>query len=203
MIVFTEEFFNKISTRINENYLDGMINDWPTVLEKYSINTENIVCMFLGQGATETDGFHTFVEYGNKEYFSKYDNREDLGNNGPPDGFNYRGRGVFQLTGRSNYEEYGNLMGIDLINNPDLASEPKYAVEIACLYWSKHNLSIYAEKRDIISLTRKINGGLNSLDTRRLYTQRAFDNWQLVLDASQVASNDDPDDNGGSINTDA
>lgn len=57
-----------------------------------------------------------------------------LGNVLPGDGYSYRGRGFFQLTGRDNYKRYGQMIGADLIGNPDLANEPKIAAEIAVVY---------------------------------------------------------------------
>lgn len=56
-----------------------------------------------------------------------------LGND-PNEGYKYRGRGMIQLTGKENYARYGNLIGIDLVNNPDLANDPKIAAQISVAY---------------------------------------------------------------------
>ncbi|HYM72737.1 MAG TPA: glycoside hydrolase family 19 protein, partial [Stellaceae bacterium] len=61
-----------------------------------------------------------------------------LDNDGPEDGFTYRGRGIFQLTGKSNYKRYGGLAGLDLVGNPDLANDPKNAAELAVVYMMDH-----------------------------------------------------------------
>lgn len=58
----------------------------------------------------------------------------NLGNTEPDDGYKYRGRGLFQLTGKSNYLRYGKLTGLDLIDNPDQANEPAAAAAIAVAY---------------------------------------------------------------------
>lgn len=57
--------------------------------------------------------------------------------NAPEEGFKYRGRGLIQLTGKSNYEKYGKMLGIDLVNNPDLANDPDVASKIAAAYFSE------------------------------------------------------------------
>ena len=62
-----------------------------------------------------------------------YGGRSDLGN-APNEGYKYRGRGYFQLTGKANYQKYGDMLGIDLVNNPDLANDPKIAADIAIAY---------------------------------------------------------------------
>ncbi len=75
---------------------------------------------------------HTFqpiIEHGSEVYFDRYNGR--LGNTEPTDGFRFRGRGYVQLTGRANYAKNGQRLGIDLVNNPDMASEPPTAYEIA------------------------------------------------------------------------
>lgn len=127
----------------------------------------NDLANFMGQMSHESSGFADADLKENyngnpQEYFKKYDNRKDLGNVEIGDGFKYRGRGFIQLTGRSNYEEYGKILGIDLINNPDLAALPDIANQIALAYWEKKNLSGTSVKE----ATRAINGGYNGLEDR-------------------------------------
>ncbi|WP_288550151.1 glycoside hydrolase family 19 protein [uncultured Brachyspira sp.] len=95
-----------------------------------------------------------------------YGNRTDLGNIMPNDGWKYRGRGIIQLTGRNNYKFYGEKIGADLINNPDLAREENNACLIACAYWNVRGLTKAAREGNVQSATKKINGGYNGLEDR-------------------------------------
>lgn len=74
-------------------------------------------------------------EFFNIVYNDDYrSSQHKLGNTEEGDGFRYRGRGIIQITGRNNYRDIGNLIGIDLENNPDLALDPKYSAAIAMTY---------------------------------------------------------------------
>lgn len=133
---------------------------------------------FLAQAAHESDGFRTTVEYwGPTAQQRGYDGREDLGNSMPGDGRRYMGRGIFQLTGRANYQIYGERVGIDLLAQPELAAEPTIAFRIACLYWTKRALNELADKDDLRGITRRINGGENGLAERQRYYARARALW--------------------------
>jgi len=92
-----------------------------------------------------------------------------LGNTQPGDGRRYKGRGIFQLTGRANYVTYGNKLGVDLVNDPPLAATPEISVRTAMEYWKTRGLNAFADANDIFTITRRINGGTNGLDDRRSY----------------------------------
>ncbi|RYD41870.1 MAG: glycoside hydrolase, partial [Verrucomicrobiaceae bacterium] len=85
----------------------------------------------------------------------------------------YKGRGIFQLTGRANYDTFGKKLGADFINHPELAADPRYAVLTACEYWNSHSLSTYADRDDLNTITRRINGGTNGIDDRKVKTAAA------------------------------
>lgn len=123
------------------------------------------MCHFLAQAAHESAHFQTLEEYASG---SAYEWRADLGNNQPGDGKRYKGRGIFQLTGRANYISYGDKLGFDLMNNPSLASTPEVSVLVALEFWKSKNLNEAADRDDIVFITKRINGGTNGLDDRKL-----------------------------------
>lgn len=68
-----------------------------------------------------------------------YGNRQDLGNTQAGDGSRFKGRGLIQITGRTNYEAVGKILGIDLVSNPELVNDPKYAAPAAMAYLTNKN----------------------------------------------------------------
>ena len=138
----------------------------------YQINTVNRIANFIGQAAHETMGFQFFTELGGPSYFAKYDTMPSLGNTQPGDGYLFRGRGIFQITGRWNYQRYSTLTGVDLIANPDRAADPDVAMTIAGLFWSHHGLNSLADNNDMVGITKVINGGQDGLAQREAYTNR-------------------------------
>jgi putative chitinase len=135
-------------------------------LDKYSINTRLRIAHFLAQVCHESDGFCTTTEYATGK---EYEGRKALGNVNRGDGPRYKGRGLFQLTGRANYKKYGDMLGIDLVDDPEKAAEPATSLLIACEFWNEHRLSEFADRDDIVTITRRINGGLNGIESRRAY----------------------------------
>src|SRR2546428_3878408 len=84
-----------------------------------------------------------------------------LGNTQAGDGYRYRGRGPIQITGRANYKKYGDLLGVDLVGNPDLAATPQYAFSTAGVFWKLNGLNELADVQDFIAITRRINRGVD------------------------------------------
>jgi putative chitinase len=100
----------------------------------------------------------------------------NLGNTEVGDGYKFIGRGLKQLTGRFNYSRASkDLYGDDrLIKNPDLvATDKQIALETACWFWSKNNLSAIADSWDITTLSKKVNGGTIGLADRIKYSDLA------------------------------
>lgn len=138
----------------------------PKLLKRYDIITAHRIEHFIAQAAHESDGFCTTEEYASGE---AYEGRKDLGNVQKGDGRRFKGRGIFQLTGRANYSRYGQRLGIDLLSDPERAAEPALSLEIACLYWSDRGINAMADEDDLYRVTRAINGGTNGLADRRHY----------------------------------
>lgn len=126
-------------------------------LPKAEIHTPLRVAHFLAQACHETDGWRTLTEYASGD---AYDTRTDLGNTPEVDGDGrlYKGRGIFQLTGRHNYRKMGERLGLDLLAHPLLAADPEIAVKIACLYWNDRKMSPMADRDDLLRVSIAING---------------------------------------------
>jgi predicted chitinase len=96
-----------------------------------------------------------------------------LGNTEAGDGRRFKGRGPIQITGRANYQRFGNLLGVDLVTSPERAALPELAFRIAGLFWSKKGLNELADQATADAfreITRRINGGFNGLaDREQLY----------------------------------
>jgi len=168
--MFDSDLLKAISKTSKKQVIDG-IAQHSDIIADYKIDTFLRLSHFLGQAAHETDGFRTLEEYASG---ANYEGRKDLGNTQPGDGRRYKGRGIFQLTGRANYKKYGNLLNIDLENMPDKAAESQISVMTACQYWKNLNLSLYADKDDLITITKKINGGTLGLEDRVKHYEHAL-----------------------------
>lgn len=94
---------------------------------------------------------------------------------GSDDGWNYRGRGLKQLTGRDNYAEYQRASGVPVLANPDYLVRYDYAADSAAWFWHSRGCGAYVDRGDWQGLTRRINGGLNGHSERMARTQLAID----------------------------
>src|SRR5271165_3881 len=107
-------------------------------LESFDITTRLRIAHFLGQTCLESAGFRATDEFASGQ---EYEGRRDLGNTEPGDGLRFKGRGLLQLTGRANYKDYGDALGLDLVGNPTLAAQPALSLKIACEYWKRNNIN--------------------------------------------------------------
>jgi putative chitinase len=141
-----------------------------TTLDSYQIDTRLRIAHFLAQTCHESAGFRTTEEFASGQ---AYEGRGDLGNTEPGDGPRYKGRGLIQLTGRANYKTYGSKLGLDLENDPERAAEPVLSLKIACEFWKANKINPLCDTDDVVSVTRKINGGKNGLSERSALTAKA------------------------------
>lgn len=148
----------------------------PSVLDALvsaQLPDRQMVLMALGTIRAETECFLPISE-GQSRFnsspsghpFDLYDNRQDLGNTGAPDGSNYRGRGFVQLTGRANYSHYGSEIGQDLVANPELANDPQVAANLLARFLGDREDRIREAlaANDLATARRLVNGGSNGLD---------------------------------------
>ena len=103
-----------------------------------------------------------------------YAGRNGNGPEGTGDGWNFRGRGLFHLTGRANYRAAGAALGLPYERSPDMASQPDGAVRTALWFWKANGCGVPAKRDDVAGVTRIINGkALAGLEDRKALTARA------------------------------
>ncbi|MDQ3995421.1 MAG: hypothetical protein M3303_00200, partial [Gemmatimonadota bacterium] len=130
---------------------------------EHDIASDRRARAFLAQMLHECMRLRAMVEiWGPTVHQLRYGNI--LGNRGPEDGFRYRGRSPVMLTGRAHYVDYGRKLGVDLVNNPELAAAPVVGWRIAARYWRDKGLSPLADRGNFTEITRRINGAATPHD---------------------------------------
>lgn len=166
--------------------------------EEWGIDTPKRVAAFLAQAAHESGGLRWLAEiWGPTVQQRRYDPpgklAARLGNTDDGDGFRFRGRGIFQITGRHNYGECSKALFPGdpelLLHRPELLEQPTQACRSAGWYWKSRSLNQWADNGQFQTLTRRINGGLTGLEDRVKY-------WRRALVAFHVAETT-PDGGGG------
>ncbi|HYZ61709.1 MAG TPA: peptidoglycan-binding protein [Acetobacteraceae bacterium] len=150
--------------------IEGMGTAFAATLDRFEINTPLRITHFLAQVAHESDGFCTTEEYASGR---AYEGRRDLGNTETGDGPLFKGRGLIQLTGRANYKTTGDKLGMDLVRQPLSVNDPYVYLLVSCVFWSQKCINQYCDADDIISVTHRVNGGQNGLDSRKAYLVKA------------------------------
>lgn len=147
-------------------------------LDLYEINTLMRKAAFLANAAHESGELRWMAEiWGPTPAQKGYEGRTDLGNTEDGDGILFKGRGIFQLTGRANYRAYSQArFGDDrLIMTPELVSQPDLACDSAGWFWrDRKHLNEIADAGDFRTVVRKINGGYNGITERTMYYERAL-----------------------------
>lgn len=194
-MLFTKEQLYLINDNLNKKECDYYYDALQTLLIQYNIDTPLRIAHFLAQILHESGHFKYNEENLNysakalrsvfgkyfktdkeaEEYARKpekianrvYANRMGNGDEASGDGWLRRGRGLIQLTGTDNYKACSKALNIDLMKNPDLiVSNAEVCVKTACWFWSSKRLNECADKDDIVTITKKINGGLTNLKDR-------------------------------------
>jgi putative chitinase len=172
------------------------------LLPDYDINTPHRVAAFIAQCAHESGGFREIKEnlnyraetlgkvwprlfpagiaeqYAhNQEAIANraYADRMGNGNEASGDGFRYCGRGLIQLTGHDNYQAFADSVEMAVEDVPAYLATFEGAVQSACWFWESNNLNQLADSGDILTMTKRINGGTLGLDDRTARYTRALE----------------------------
>lgn len=171
-------------------WLDALNN----ILPKYEINTLPRITMFLAQTCHESNRYTVLRENLNyssdgllkifPKYFNKaladlyqrqpqkianrvYANRMGNGPETSGDGYKFRGIGILQYTGKENIQKFAEYTNKSIDEVLDYMLTPEGSVEAACLFWKTRALNLLSDKEDIVSVTKKINGGTIGLEHRK------------------------------------
>lgn len=162
---------------IKKSKLSPYIDILNETLKKYQINTKLRITNFIAQILHESGGLQFFTEFASG---SAYEGRKDLGNTQAGDGVRYKGRGAIQITGRFNYTKLSKDLGYDFINDPKKLAETPWCILSAGWFWNLTKLNTYADKDDLVTITKRINGGTNGIDSRRKYQLMAKKEYKNV-----------------------
>lgn len=196
---FTEDKFAQLISNNTQEWYQALVNNLPL----YDINTPERVAAFIAQCAHESGGFRRLKENLNYKWeslrrvFPKYFSTDELaqeyahkpeqianriygsrmgnGDESSGDGFRYCGRGLIQLTGKNNYTKFAESMGMAVEEVPALLETYDGAVKSACWFWSSNNLNQWADAGDILTMTKRINGGTIGLEDRIKHYNHAME----------------------------
>jgi len=172
------------------------------LLEEYQINTPKRIAAFMAQCGHESGGFvflsenlnysaqglmRTFAKYfpdqstamayaRNPEKIANrvYANRMGNGSEASGDGFRYRGRGLIQVTGKDNYFWFASSLEITPEEAAEYMQTFEGAAQSACWYWETASLNKLADAGDILTMTKRINGGTIGLEDRKKHYEHAL-----------------------------
>ena len=146
-----------------------------TAMNRYQIVGPKRIAAFIAQIGHESGQLKYVKEiWGPTAAQARYESRKDLGNTVAGDGSKYRGRGLIQITGRTNYIICGEALALDLINQPELLEKPQHACMSAAWFWATKGLSTLADAGQFDKITQRINGGQNGAADRQALYARAL-----------------------------
>jgi putative chitinase len=188
----------------------GMIASAPAVFARYGITSPLLVAHVMAQGSHECGAGHEVVE--NLSYsaarmcqvwpsrFPSVASAEPCAHNpkaladrvyngrmgnrpGSDDGYNFRGQGFAQTTGRDEYERLGKLTGLDLVNHPGLLIDPAHFLECGVANFVLCGCLPFAKTDDLLNVSKRLNGGTVGLDQRREWLAK----WKAALGSTPIA----------------
>jgi putative chitinase len=194
-MTITLELLKEIAPQTKSEKLEGFVEGLQDACDRFEINTTSRLACFLAQVAHESGGFNAVKEnlnYGAqglvntfRKYFPTlesaqpyerkpeaianrvYANRMGNGDEASGDGFKHRGRGLIQLTGHDNYVSFAADMGMTIDEAIDYLETYEGAAMSAAWFWWKNNLNTWADQEDMLTLTKRINGGTIGLEDRK------------------------------------
>jgi putative chitinase len=186
----------------NNQYVEHWHDALSKLLPDYEIDTIQRIAAFIAQCSHESAGFTAIQENLNyraeslmrvwPKYFPTIDianayahkpemianrayaNRMGNGDEMSGDGWRYCGRGLIQLTGKSNYKAFADSLDMNINEVPEYLATFEGAAQSACWFWENNNLNRFADNDDILGLTKAINGGTLGLEDRKAHYQHAI-----------------------------
>ena len=196
---FNQDKLSQLVSNNVEQWFEALNANLPT----YEINTVERVSAFIAQCAHESGGFKRLKENLNYKWeslrrvFPKYFPTDELaqeyahkqeqianrvyggrmgnGDESSGDGFRYCGRGLIQLTGKNNYTKFAESIHMAVEEVPTLLETYDGAVKSACWFWHTNNLNQWADVGDIVTMTKRINGGTIGLEDRQKHYAHALE----------------------------
>src|SRR6056300_794521 len=149
-------------------------NNFKSLEENLNYSEKALLSVFgryFGTGAKKRDA----AEYArNPEMIANYVYQDEfrtkrgaMGNVQEGDGWRFRGRGLKQLTGRNNYTAFGKTVGMTAEEAAEYVATEKGAIESACWFWGTAKCNDFADKGDIVGMSKRINGGTIGLEDRQ------------------------------------
>jgi len=200
-MAITKEQLTSFFEDTDDDVIESFVDPLNKAMDKFEINNTNRIAMFLAQVGHESGGLTKTSENLNykperlaqifPKYFRDVDpseyahnpekianrvyaNRMGNGDEESGDGYKFRGRGLIQLTGRSNYESFAEDVGMDADAAVEYLATPEGAAMSAAWFWDQHDLNEYADKGDTLTVTKRINGGTIGLEERKELYEEAL-----------------------------
>lgn len=176
MIINRDQLKNTVPL-ISEKNIEKYLPMLQKYMPEYNIDSAIRIRHFISQIAHESGSFVYYREIASGADYDTGKKAIALGNTPGKDGDGekYKGRGLIQITGTSNYKKCSLAIFNDLrlMDHPELLELPEWGTKSACWFWSSHGLNQIADSDDIVKITKVINGGTNGLQDRKQFYERA------------------------------